>query len=159
MIQILELSIEGRGFALPTACVEEVVPLVETRSLPESPDWVIGIFDHRGTLTPLLDLHLLVGSGPARSLVGSRIMVVRMAIGDSDESNSERRSVGLLAEGVEEVADVDPTDERDFSGLQTESHAYLGRVLRRNGTTLQMIDPDRILEPSDREILFGSTTE
>lgn len=158
-MQVLELSIEGRGFAVPTAHVEEVVPMVETRILPESPSWMIGVFDHRGTLTPLLDLHLLVNASPARSLVGSRIMVIRMAIGESHDPDAERRAVGLLAEAVEEVVEVDPADESDFSGLRTESHAYLGRVLRKNGTTLQMIDPDRILDVSHREILFGSTTE
>ncbi|MCP4497595.1 MAG: hypothetical protein GY825_12535, partial [Phycisphaeraceae bacterium] len=127
-MQVLELAIEGRGFAVPTTHVEEVVPMVETRSLPESPPWLIGIFDHRGALTPLLDLHLLVGADPARSLVGSRIMVVRMTTGESRDPDGARRTVGLRAESVEEVVDVEPGGEEDFPGLQTESHAYLGRV-------------------------------
>jgi len=158
-MQVLELAIEGRGFAVPTTHVEEVVPMVETRSLPESPPWLIGIFDHRGALTPLLDLHLLVGADPARSLVGSRIMVVRMTTGESRDPDGARRTVGLLAESVEEVVDVEPGGEEDFPGLQTESHAYLGSVIRRNGTTFHMIDPDRILDPSDHETLFGPATE
>jgi chemotaxis-related protein WspB len=163
-MQVLELTIGGKGFVLPTAWVEEVVAAVRTRELPNAPVWIRGVFDHRGRLIPLLDLHLLVDEDAARMLIGSRIIIVDVkapptsaapAI-DSEEPAVPRRTIGLLVERIQEVLEVESAGENDFSGIAIESRPYLREILQSKDRTLQMIDPDLILRAEHQEILFGT---
>jgi chemotaxis-related protein WspB len=163
-MQVLEITIAGKGFVLPTAWVEEVVPAVRTRDLADAPAWIRGVFDHRGSLIPLLDLHLLVDEEAARTLTGSRIIIVGVEVpsfGDVVEDPSEapvvpRQTIGLMVERIQEVLEVDSAGENDFSGVAVESRPYLREILHGEDRTLQLIDPDRILRAEHQEILFGS---
>ena len=163
-MQVLELTIAGKGFVLPTAWVDEVVPAVRTRDLAEAPAWIRGVFDHRGSLIPLLDLHLLVDEAAARTLTGSRIIIIDVEVpsafdvqaSDLEGPVASRRTIGLMVERIQEVLEVDIAGENDFSGIAVESRPYLREILHAEDRTLQMIDPDRILRAEHQEILFGS---
>jgi len=163
-MQVLELTIAGKGFVLPTEWVDEVVPAVRTRDLADAPAWIRGVFDHRGNLIPLLDLHLLVDEAAARTLTGSRIIIIDVEVSsqlDTEASDSEglvppRQSIGLMVERIQEVLEIESAGENDFSGIAVESRPYLREILHAEDRMLQMIDPDRILRAEHQEILFGS---
>ncbi|RPG13450.1 MAG: hypothetical protein CBC32_002075 [Proteobacteria bacterium TMED72] len=156
-MQVLELTIAGKGFVLPTERVEEVVPAVRTRPLADAPAWIRGVFDHRGSLIPLLDLHLLVDEEAARTLIGSRIIIIDVAQ-TWEGTDASPRTIGLMVERIQEVLDVDSPGESDFSGIAVESRPYLREILHAEDRTLQLIDPDRILRSEHQEILFGSSS-
>ncbi|MDG2021526.1 MAG: chemotaxis protein CheW [Phycisphaerales bacterium] len=154
-MQVLELTIAGKGFVIPTERVEEVVPAVRTRSLSDAPAWIRGVFDHRGTLIPLLDLHLLIEEEAARTLIGSRIIIINVDQA-LERADGSRRTIGLMVERIQEVLEVESPGENDFSGIAVESRPYLREILHSEDRTLQLIDPDRILRSEHQEILFGS---
>ena len=52
---------KGSRYATPSSSVIEVVPLVESRPVPESEDWLTGLFNFRGSLLPLVDSSRLLG--------------------------------------------------------------------------------------------------
>ncbi|HVZ33385.1 MAG TPA: chemotaxis protein CheW, partial [Polyangiaceae bacterium] len=54
-------------YALDTAAVREVLPLLELRAIPKAPAGVAGVIDYHGLALPVIDLsELALGRGAAR---------------------------------------------------------------------------------------------
>src|SRR5215470_7075323 len=53
---LLECRVEGQRIALLLDRVEEAVPAAALAPLPESPPWVLGMLNLRGTTIPVLDV-------------------------------------------------------------------------------------------------------
>lgn len=80
-------------YAVPISSVREIVnPLVLT-TLPHSPPAVAGVADHRGSVIPVIDLRARFGLPPSRDNRRTKWILVEV----------ERRTVGLVVDGVTEV--------------------------------------------------------
>lgn len=121
--------------ALAARDIVEVLPRVPLRAPVLAPPAVIGLLSFRGTLTPVVDLCLLVAGRPAARQLGSRIIVVEI------RTPSASRLVGLLAEDVCEL--VNSTDLA--TGLQLAEHPWLGRHLADQPGMPQLVEPAELL--------------
>lgn len=128
--------------ALPARDIVEVLPRVPLRAPSLAPPAVIGLLPFRGTLTPVVDLSLLVAGRPSARQLGTRIIVVR--IGDGDDS----RLVGLQAEQVSELVDSEGTAR----GLRLPEHAWLGDHLADQPGLPQLVDPSELLPDALRTL-------
>ena len=75
-VDVVEFSLLGARHALPKSEVEDVLPFARVRSIPETPEIVIGVTEHNGSLLPVLDLAMVFGR---RSLVNKdwKMMLVK----------------------------------------------------------------------------------
>ena len=128
--------------ALAARDIVEVLPRVPLRALPLAPAAVIGLLPFRGTLTPVVDLTLLVAGRPSARQLGTRIIVVRIGNG------SDSRLVGLQAEQVSELID----SERSATGLHLPEHAWLGEHLADQPGLPQLVDPAELLPDALRAL-------
>ncbi|MSR41820.1 MAG: chemotaxis protein CheW [Phycisphaerales bacterium] len=140
-MQALFIEIEGRRFAISASEILEVLPMVEYRSAQAGPPWLLGLFNRRGALVPLVDLAHLIAGTAASLRMGSRIVVVQLPEGDV---------LGLL------VAEVTGLGDRDFEGAGAHpgfafgGAAHLGPTIPDAGGTLQLIRCDRLLADQRR---------
>lgn len=118
-------------YAIDVAHVVEVVPRVDLRRLPHTPDFIAGVFDYRGTIVPVIDLGSRLGSDTCRDRLSTRIILVNCRPPDrhleavaedpiSEDNDQGFRSVvttaenqrfwllGLIAEQVSDVKSVKP---------------------------------------------------
>ena len=65
-MQLLTFTIGAEDYAIESRRVVEVVPFVAARPIPRTPDFIRGIFTHRGRLIPLVDLGWLLIDKPLR---------------------------------------------------------------------------------------------
>ena len=86
-------------YAVDSAAVIEVVPSVDFNLVAESPEWLAGVFAHRGVATPLVDFTQLLTGQPCPRRWNSRIILVRF---EADDLPSQ---LGLLAERVTTARD------------------------------------------------------
>ena len=121
--------------ALAARDIVEVLPRVPLRTPSLAPAAVIGLLPFRGTLTPVVDLCLLVAGRPSARQLGTRIIVVRIGSGDNE------RLVGLQAEQVSELIDC----ERTARGLHLPEHAWLGEHVADQPGLPQLVDPSELL--------------
>lgn len=84
-------------YAIAAAVVQRVIPLVAWSPLPETPDWVLGLFRFQGQTSMLVDLHRRL-HGCRTPLSISMVIVVTKA----------PEAVGLVVGGVSGVFEVDP---------------------------------------------------
>jgi len=122
--------------------VIEVLPRMPLRETSLAPSAVVGLLPYRGTLTPVVDLCLLVAGRPASAQLGTRIIVVR--IGDG----AAQRMVGLLAEDVSELLELGVTTP----GLSLPEQPWLGAHLRDHPGLPQLVEPAELLPEALRAL-------
>ena len=137
-MQLLTFGVGGEPYAIESRRVVEVLPLVPARSLPQLPDYLLGLFTYRGSLVPLVELGRRLGVGPAVKRLSTRVIVVALEGG---------HRLGLVAENVIVIRAVDEAATA-VPPLELDAAPYLGRVLRLGGETVQLLDVDRLL-PAD----------
>jgi chemotaxis-related protein WspB len=134
--------------ALAARDIVEVLPRVPLRELILAPAAVIGLLPFRGTLTPVVDLTMLVAGRPSARQLGTRIIVVRIG------SGSDSRLVGLQAEQVSELID----SEQRARGLHLPEQAWLGEHLADLPGLPQLVDPAELL-PDALRALFSERAD
>jgi chemotaxis-related protein WspB len=168
-MQCIAFEIDGASYAIPTHGIEEIAPMVRAAPLPDAPDWVRGVIDHRGRLIPLLDMRRLVGGDELSITAGTRIVIAdaRLRGPSATESRADdvepRRRIALVVGPVHDVIDVDVQAADGFDGLPGGSMPHLGRLVPVAGEggrrSVRLVDLDRVLSPEHREVLFGSATD
>ena len=156
-------------YAVDVAHVVEVVPRVELRRLPHAPPYLAGLFDYRGTVTPVIDLGFLLGSEACPNRLSTRIIVANCAPADFgpaeplalpsravteeetivdsqpvEPSRDRRRIMGLIAEQVSEVVSIEP-GQVISPPIQLSQTPYLGAIVTIDHTMVQLIAPDKLL--------------
>ncbi len=166
-------------YAIDVARVVEVVPKIELRRLPHAPAYLAGLFDYRGTVTPVVDLGLLLGSEACPDRLSTRIIVAHCGTADpgarepmarpgraiiqaetmagsqpAEPSRNRRRIIGLIAEQVSEVVSIEPR-QMITPPIQFPQALYLGAIVAIEHTMVQLIAPDKVLPASLWQTFFG----
>ncbi|MFM8378045.1 MAG: chemotaxis protein CheW [Planctomycetia bacterium] len=151
-MQILTFTVAGQPYAIPSRTVLEVLPLVPARPLPLLPPFLPGVFTYRGHLVPLVDLARRFGApaaDPAVRRLSTRVIVVEFPLPTPPEraeaADSPRRArLGLVADNVISIQTV-PDDQAGSTSSDGERAPFLGRLLRLDGRTVQMVAVERLL--------------
>jgi chemotaxis-related protein WspB len=142
-MQLLTFTVAGECYAIESRRVVEVLPLVPARPIPHTPGYVRGVFTYRGSLVPLVDLGRRLNDVALEERLSTRAIVVEYL----PPSAARPARLGLVAENVISIVAAERA-ETSLPALALESAPFLGRLLRIDGRTVQVIDVDRLL-PAD----------
>ncbi len=117
-------------YAIDSAQVVEVIPIVALRPLDQVPDYVAGVFNYRGDLVPVVDLCRLLNHTDCRPRFSTRITIVRYSISDGTQ-----KWLGLMAERMTETL-IRPDLE---AKIDQESRSYLGALFMDEKGMIQQI--------------------
>jgi chemotaxis-related protein WspB len=140
-------------YALDTACLVEVLPMVKLKELPQASVGVIGAFIYHGAPVPLIDLASLALGKPSRLLMSTRIFLVNYL-----EPAGASHLLGLVAEQATETIRRDANDFVD-AGVALDSAPYLGPVTTDSRGMIQRIEINRLLPSHIRQQLFRQPVE
>ena len=144
----LTFQIGGDLYALDCGHVVEIVPMVRLRKFPKAPTYLLGVFQYRGQVAPVIDLCSLAGFDAARQVLSTRIIMVRL----KDVAGSDR-VLGLVAELVMETVRVEETSLAQ-PGIAIEDSEYLGKMIICPRGLVQCIRPEALVSASLRQVLF-----
>jgi chemotaxis-related protein WspB len=147
LLLLFEVGLNRYG--LVASQIVEVVPLVALKPVPHTPPFIAGLFNYRGKVVPVVDLSSLLGPGPARPLLSTRILLV-----EDRAPSGESRLLGLMAEHATETINCRDEDLQD-SGVKVPGAPYLGPVLPDPAGLIQKISVQDILTDEVRSLLFG----
>jgi chemotaxis-related protein WspB len=145
--------VADNDYAVEARRVVEVVPRVEVRSVPHGPGFLAGLFHYRGTVVPVVDVGLLMGSGACRPSLDTRIIVC-----DYPVREGVRAMLGLLAERVNVLKDV-PQGRETFPAMHLAAAPYLGPIVKADDILIQLIAVEHALPEALRDSLFGELAE
>jgi chemotaxis-related protein WspB len=140
-------------YALDTAQVLEVLPMVVHKQIPRAPKGIAGAFTYHGATVPLLDLSEMALGRSSKVLMSTRIIVVSYRAEDG-----QSHPLGLLAEGATETL---LRRDEDFAeaGVAVDEAPYLGPVTSDAEGIIQRIEIQRLLPTEIRERLFRQPLE
>ncbi len=84
------------SFLIPWGTGSEVVPLVSPAAIPNSPKWLLGVVNLRGSLVPVFDLGKVLGVAVDRAAERANAPGTKSAILVLDKGE---RAAGLLIDG------------------------------------------------------------
>jgi purine-binding chemotaxis protein CheW len=99
-IEVLTLSLGGHPFALPAACVHEILDLVPITEVPGADPFVGGLINVRGRVVPLADLRHKFGMPATPPSIDTRVVVIEVDL-DGDQT-----MIGIIADKVHEVTEI-----------------------------------------------------
>ena len=148
---LLSFHIGTEQYAVAAKQIIEILPLTRIQSLPQTPDFVVGLLDFRGKLVPVIDLCQLTEGRPYNKVLSSRIVLVNYSVIDS-----EKHTLGLIAEKVTETLTI-PKEQFTASGIKLKATPYLGQVTSKDGRMLQYIEINELLPEEVQATLFQET--
>jgi chemotaxis signal transduction protein len=143
-----------RRWAIACGAILEVLPIVRWRQIPDTPDWIRGVFERQRSLHPLLDLSRRLGGSLASPRLGSRIVLVRLAPERADGGLG-----GLLLNGVLGIETIDWTSTKGGTAFACALDSPFGPIVPHYETTVQLLHPERLLVGDDRTRLFPEFAE
>ena len=150
-MKVLLFHIGRDRYGLPLAGIARVLPLLELKQLPLTPDYVAGLMDLHGTPVPVIDLSRLAGLPAAAAQFDTRIVIVDYRAPGGETMHA----LGLLASQVRGIAHIDPQGLED-SGVATAP--FLGQVASDADGIVQLVELEQLLPPDVRALLFPSAS-
>ena len=135
-MQALELVIGQDAYVIDATSVVEVVPSVPLRRVPGGPSSLAGLLSYRGAVIPVVDLCQLLGDDACPALMSSRIAVC---------ARDDGRLLGVLAQRVTRLVDVDPDAADAVGGPETPGIPALGRVVPVGERLVQLVRIDELV--------------
>jgi purine-binding chemotaxis protein CheW len=103
------------AYAVPTACVREITTPTPVTELPHLPRGVIGVFEHRGQVVPVIDLRTCFDV-PAHAAEGRSQWII-VEVGQHRVGLCVNRVTGVFEVGFGGLKTIDP---RALVGVATQ---------------------------------------
>lgn len=104
MWQYLTLGLGRETFGINIEHVHEILDYRAPASLPQAPDFLVGMIDVRGQSYPVIDLRTKLGLPAVAPTPSTRIILLNI------EMPQRRLQVGFVADRVFEVTELDGAD-------------------------------------------------
>ena len=149
--------------AVDAAHVVELVPRVPLRAVPHAPEYLAGLLAYRGHVVPVIDLGSLLGSGPCRDRLATRIILVEVqpaADSRHDASHdpsirvpNRKRILGLIAEQVSDLMTI-RHDQATPPPMVLPWAPYLGPIVQtERGEIVQILGIEALESTALRDTL------
>lgn len=107
---VLEFGLDGERYCVNISYISEIVAREDLTSVPNTPEWVLGVQDLRGESLQILDPKARFGVDGDPE--GERVVVMVPEVGDDE------RITGWLVDTVHDVLTVDPEQvDEDVDGV------------------------------------------
>lgn len=77
IVQLVGFFVGEEEFAVPILSIQEIIKPVEYTRVPATPNYVLGVFNLRGNVIPLIDLRLKFGLSEAKQSADTRYIVIK----------------------------------------------------------------------------------
>ena len=146
--QYLSFNLGSEDYGLDILKVKEIRGWETVRPLPDTPEYIKGVLDMRGTIVPIVDLRLRFSVGEASYSPTTVIIVV------STEHAGQEQTMGMVVDGVSDVLDVDVDNLRPAPDLGTAiSPRFIKGMVTRDTRMVVLLDVDKLLDTRELGML------
>jgi len=98
--QFLTFGLGDDIFAIDVIMAKEVLDFAQVTKVPQTPEYMLGVINLRGSVVPVIDMRLKFGMDAKEKTRDSCIIVVEVDV------DGEPITVGAMADSVREVMDM-----------------------------------------------------
>jgi len=148
--QYLTFKLAEEVFALDVAKVREILEFSTVTKVPQTPDFMRGVINLRGSVVPVIDLRLKFGMSATEQSVNTCIIVTEVGMDD------ETVLLGALADSVQEVNEMEPGQIEAAPHIGTRLNTdFIKGMGKQDNNFVMILDIDKVF--SDAEL--SSVTE
>jgi purine-binding chemotaxis protein CheW len=138
--QYLTFTLAEETFAIEIVKVREVIDYVHVTRVPRMPSFLRGVINLRGSVVPVIDLRLILGMSGIEKTIDTCVIIAEVMVGN------EALHLGMLADSVQEVIDIDPSqiDPPPKLGSMLDTDYIRGMGKREEGFFI-ILNIDRVL--------------
>jgi len=149
--QFLTFLLAGEEYGIDILRVQEIKGWEEATVIPNTPDYIQGVINIRGTIVPIIDLRRRFNLDLLKYGATTVVIVLRV------ESANRSRIMGMVVDAVSDVYNV-PTDEMkpppDFgTAISIEFVRGLATV---DDKMVIMLDIDKLLNSDELRVIDGA---
>nr|WP_320116766.1 chemotaxis protein CheW [uncultured Desulfuromonas sp.] len=148
MNQYLTFKLDEEVFALEIAKVREVLDFTDITKVPQTPVFMRGVINLRGSVVPVVDMRVKFSMGEAEATVNTCIIIVEVVM------DGEPSVLGALVDSVQEVLELDPDQieppPRIGTKLDTEFIRGMGK---HNEEFIIILDIDRVFSADEISLI------
>lgn len=144
--QLVVFDLASEAYGVDIGAVREIIRMQTITRMPRTPDYVEGVINLRGKVTPVVDLRKRFGLDEGEASVAKRIIVV-----DTGE-----RSMGFVVDAVSEVLRIPSAAvEPPSSVVMGVDSDYMIGIVKLPDRLISLLDLDRVLEASGAAVHAG----
>jgi purine-binding chemotaxis protein CheW len=130
-IQLVVFKLGREDYGISILQVQEIKRIMDITRVPNSPDYIKGVINLRGSVLPVIDLKKRLALPPADYTDDTRIIIVRV----------EEVTVGLIVDGVSEVTTLSAASiEPPHTVASGVSGQYLSGVGKQDDKLLILLN-------------------
>lgn len=142
--QYLTFKLEDEVFALDISKVREVLDYTVVTKVPQTPDFMLGVINLRGSVVPVVDMRLKFGLSATVKTVNTCIIIVEVGI------DGETTVLGALADSVQEVMDLAPDQIEPPPQIGTRLKTrFIKGMGKRDGYFVIILDIDKVFSADE----------
>ena len=142
--QYLTFELADESYGVDILKVQEIRGWEPVREIPNTPDYIKGALNLRGSIVPIIDLRERFGMEKTEY---SPITVVIVLCVDNSQGNTV---MGIVADAVSDVLDIALTDIKDSPKLGTKIDTrYMRGMYVGNSQMVMLLDVDELLDAEE----------
>jgi purine-binding chemotaxis protein CheW len=134
--QFLTFNLAEEYYGVDILKVQEIKGYTTVTKIPNTPDYLKGVLNLRGTIVPIVDLRMKFGMGVTEPTSFTVVVVV----------NVRNRVMGFLVDAVSDVLDLNAKDIQPPPELgSTVDITFVAGIGNSNDHLVTLLDIDRVL--------------
>ncbi len=151
-VQYLTFQLDEEVFALDVAKVREILEYNSVTKVPQTPEFMRGVINLRGSVVPVIDMRLKFGMSATEQTVNTCIIVVEVNM-DGDTG-----VLGALADSVQEVVEMEPEQIEPAPHIGTRLNTnFIKGMGKHEGNFVMILDIDKVFSEGDIAAVVQST--
>lgn len=152
--QYLTFKLEDEVFGLAVGKVREVLDFTTVTRVPQTPAYMRGVINLRGSVVPVIDLNLKFGMKKTEKTVNTCIIVTEI------EMDGEVTVLGSLADSVQEVVELEPDQIEPAPQIGTKLNTeFIKGMGKKDEVFIILLDIDRVFSYEELALVQGGKTE
>jgi purine-binding chemotaxis protein CheW len=142
--QYLTFKLDEEVFALDVSKVREILEYSTVTKVPQTPDFMRGVINLRGSVVPVIDLRLKFGLTATEQSVNTCIIVTEVGMG------GETILLGALADSVQEVNEMEPGQIEATPHIGTRLNTdFIKGMGKQGGNFVMILDIDKVFSADE----------
>ena len=134
--QFLTFNLAEEFYGVDILKVQEIKGYTNVTKIPNTPDYLKGVLNLRGTIVPIVDLRMKFGMGVTEPTSFTVVVVV----------NVRNRVMGFLVDAVSDVLDLNAKDIQPPPEMgNTVDITFVAGIGNSNDHLVTLLDIDRVL--------------
>jgi purine-binding chemotaxis protein CheW len=130
------IEINGFLFGVDILKSKEVFPLPSFTAVPNSKEFVLGVFNLRGEIYPLVDISLVLGLEPKPVQASDMVMLLE----------GDRAGVGIITDRIHGVHLIHNTSIKSPKGsIPTQMQEYIEGMVSDRSTEIYLLNLERLI--------------